>query len=212
MRKILLAAAAALLSVGAFAQFRPSFIVNVGYQGANLMQKDVKFDLLSGLRAGVDVDMSVWNAGAMNLSVRPGLYYSMKGAAESDASLTERLHYIDIPILANLTFNAGGFGVFVNAGPYLGFGLGSSTKLGDITSDENLFGKDGIFNVFDIGMQMGAGAEWNNILLSIGTQFGIANLDKTVDKVNDVLGELGSDAKANAVRNQTFFITVGYRF
>ena len=223
MKKILLAAAAALMTIGAYAQYRPTFIVSAGYQGASLkVENNSDTQLASGARVGVDADFSVIDAGAVNFSIRPGVHFSMKGSKYANGldlgslgsfsgSVTDHLYYLDVPVLANVGFNAGGFGVYVNAGPYVGFGVGSSRTT--VTSTEtvitdpktnvdsnstNLFAEDGgIYKPFDWGFQLGAGVEFNRFLVGVGTQFGLGNISR-FDNVS--------------VKNSDFFVTVGYRF
>lgn len=222
MRKLLLAAAAALVTLGAYAQYRPTFIVSAGYQGATLKSETLKDSkIASGARAGIDADFSLYDAEYMNISLRPGVHFSMKGAkyqlinadfgklGKADVAVTDHLYYVDVPVLANFGFNAGEFGVFLNAGPYLGFGVASSrtttSNTESIITDPkkttdskstDLFGENG-YNRFDWGAQLGAGIEYRNVLLGVGTQFGIGNLSK----VKDV-----------TIRNSDFFVTLGYRF
>ena len=221
MRKLLLAAAAALMTIGAYAQYRPTFIVSAGYQGASLKTENNETKLASGARAGLDVDFGIIDTGTVNFSVRPGVHFSMKGSKfeqgldlgsllNTTTSFTDHLYYIDVPVLANVGFNAGEFGVFVNAGPYLGFGVGSSRTITNTTStiatdpstntdrsETNLFGDNGIYKPFDWGIQLGAGVEFHRVLVGVGTQFGLGNISKS-DNVK--------------INNSDFFVTVGYRF
>lgn len=228
MKKLLLAAAAALMTVGAYAQYRPTFIISAGYQGATLKVGDSKdTKIASGARVGVDADFSLYDAGYMNISLRPGVHFSMKGSKlengfkfgdliDTKASATTHLYYIDVPILANVGFNAGEFGVFVNAGPYLGVGVGSSltttsstaTAMTDpkTTTDSkstNLFGDNGAYNRFDWGIQVGGGVEYNRFLVGVGAQFGLQNINRVKEAAGVTLP---------ATKNSAFFVTVGYRF
>lgn len=215
MKKILMAFAAALVAIGASAQYRPSFIVSAGYQGANLItnEKEAGNKVKSGFRVGVAADFAVYNFGNGALSIQPGLYYSTKGAKSESGnenakvSSTTNLGYIEIPVLANLSFGmSDGLGVFVNAGPYMAFGVNSnintSGKLGSIQGEANtgkeLFkGDNSVYKPFDAGIQVGAGVEYRRVQLGVGTQFGLVNMART-DNIN--------------VKNQTFFVTLGYRF
>lgn len=230
MRKLLLAAAAALMTIGAYAQYRPSIIVSAGYQGANLKSSSsgYKSNIASGARVGIDADFNLYEGNNMYFSLRPGAHFSMKGAKDQSGvdlgslfnskwTYTTHLYYIDFPILANVGFDAGEFGVFLNAGPYLGVGVGSSRKTtsqtnvignqGDKKVDSkttNLFeGDNAAFGRFDWGIQLGAGVEYNRFLVGVGTQFGIQNINKTKEIA-------GKTLPTN--KNATFFVTVGYRF
>lgn len=219
MKKILMIAAAGLLSIGAMAQYRSGIIVSAGYQGANIKvnQDNSGNKMKSGFRAGVAVDLPVYDFGAGVLSIQPGLYYSMKGTksqttiASVTGMATTTLGYIEMPILANASFSVSdGLSVFVNAGPYLAYGVNSSRRVkaeGKIINADsgeksaNLFKKDkngnSIINPFDAGLQVGAGVEYQRVQLGVGAQFGFVNMTKT-DKIKST--------------NSAFFVTLGYRF
>lgn len=211
MKKIILAAfASAVFALGAMAQSRPGIIVSAGYQGANISNiNDAK--VASGARAGVAVDFGVLDAGNMMLSIQPGLNFSMKGVRMTEDSDSGKLntYYLDLPILANLRFDGGnGLGAFVNAGPYIAYGIGGNLKLGSLKIEENPFKKvdgESFLNAFDWGLQVGAGVEYNRMMLTVGTQVGMYDITPKVNGVEDIFGE-----KTN--KNTSFFVTVGYRF
>ncbi len=214
MKKIILAAiASTVFAIGAMAQYRPSVIVSAGYQGANISGvKDSK--IASGARAGVALDFGVLNTGGMELSVQPGLNFSMKGFSYGDKEdIKNSLYYVDLPILANLRFGVTeGLNAFVNAGPYLAYGVGGSAKAGDNKDKTNPFKETTIagksiraYNPFDWGLQVGAGLEYQRVMLSVGAQFGM--YDVTHNYNLPVVGEVGDTNK-----NSAFFVTAGYRF
>lgn len=222
MKKIIMLVAASMLSIGAFAQYRPGIIVSAGYQGARTTMNDkgVGNSMKSGARAGVAVDLPVYNFGAGTLSIQPGLYYSMKGSqsvreiASLKTTTSTTLGYIEMPILANLSFGVGNdLGVFVNVGPYLAYGVNSSMRVkadGKIVNTDsgekvtNVFKKDkdgkSLLNPFDAGIQVGAGVEYKRVQLGVGYQHGLVNINKNF---------IGEKLKMN---NASFFVTLGYRF
>ena len=214
MKKIILAAfASAVFAIGAMAQYRPSVIVSAGYQGANISGvKDSK--IASGARAGVALDFGLLNTGAMELSLQPGLNFSMKGLSFGDKEKVKNsLYYIDLPILANLRFGVtDDLNAFVNAGPYLAYGIGGSAKVGENKDKTNPFKETTIagksiraYNPFDWGLQVGAGLEYQRVMLSVGAQFGM--YDVTHNNDLPIIGEVGPTNK-----NSAFFVTAGYRF
>lgn len=192
MKKIILAAfASAVFAIGAMAQYRPSVIVSAGYQGANISGFE-NSKIASGARAGVAVDFGLLNSGAMELSLQPGLNFSMKGLSFGDKEKVKNsLYYIDLPILANLRFGVtDDLNAFVNAGPYLAYGIGGSAKVGDNKDKTNPFKETTIagkslraYNPFDWGLQVGAGLEYQRVMLSVGAQFGMYDVthNYTVD-------------------------------
>lgn len=218
MKKIILAAiASTVFAIGAMAQYRPSVIVCAGYQGANISGvKDSK--IASGARAGVALDFGVLNTGAMELSIQPGLNFSMKGFSYGDKEdIKNSLYYVDLPILANLRFGVTeGLNAFVNAGPYLAYGVGGSAKVGDNKDKSNPFKETTIAgksiracNPFDWGLQVGAGLEYQRVMLSVGAQFGMYDVSKnyTVD-----IPVVGKKEFGDTNKNSAFFVTAGYRF
>ena len=101
---------------------------------------------------------------------------------------------------------------FVNAGPYLAYGVGGSAKVGDNKNKTNPFKETTIagksiraYNPFDWGLQVGAGLEYQRVMLSVGAQFGM--YDVTHNYNLPVVGEVGDTNK-----NSAFFVTAGYRF
>lgn len=218
MKKIILAAiASTVFAIGAMAQYRPSVIVSAGYQGANISGfNDSK--IASGARAGVALDFGVLNTGGMELSVQPGLNFSMKGFSYGEKeSYKNSLYYVDLPILANLRFGVtDGLNAFVNAGPYLAYGVGGSAKYDDKTEKTNPFKETTIagksfraFNPFDWGLQVGAGLEYQRVMLSVGAQFGL--YDVTQNHTFD-FPIFGQKTFGETNKNSAFFVTAGYRF
>lgn len=205
---IFAALASSLFAIGAMAQSRPDIIVSVGYQGANVSNFESS-KMVSGVRAGVALDFGVANMGTMQFSVQPGLNFSMKGWSAGSENLnvnkTTNLYYIDLPILANLRFDAGrDLNAFVNAGPYLAYGVGGKTSGNflsiEYSKDVNPFKKydgESLYRAFDWGLQVGAGVEYRRIMLGVGTQVGLYDITP---------GESLSN------KNTSFFVSLGYRF
>lgn len=221
MKKVL-ALVAALFCTAAVAQDRPTFILQGGYQGANISSEDFKeAKMVHGLRAGAAIDYVFFRGNAFELSGQVGLNYSMKGVKvalpDSDPEnlgVTKfTMHYIDLPILFNSRFHLSNeTNAFINVGPYLAYGLNAKATFegkspeGKVTAepDQNLFkplvpGEDnGMFKRFDYGIQVGAGLEYNRIMCGVSTQFGLA--------------PVANDDKDITSKNVSFALTLGYRF
>ncbi|MBR8763668.1 hypothetical protein IX335_000883 [Porphyromonas levii] len=213
MKKIIFAAlVSSLFAIGAMAQSRPGIIVSAGYQGSKVTGFD-NAKIASGARAGVAIDVPVLTSGTMQLSVQPGLNFSMKGVDYGDKEkVSNSCYYVDLPILANLRFDVDSrLNAFVNAGPYLAYGVGGSAKYGDKSKSYNPFKKTTILgkevgglNAFDWGLQVGAGVEYSRVMLTVGTQVGFYDITPNIE----ILG-----FKAGTKNNNTsFFVTLGYRF
>ncbi|TFH94883.1 porin family protein [Porphyromonas levii] len=224
MKKIIFAAlVSSLFAIGAMAQSRPGIIVSAGYQGSKVTGFD-NAKMSSGARAGVAIDVPVLTSGTMQLSVQPGLNFSMKGVTYGNdkVEIRDSFFYVDLPILANLRFDVDSrLNAFVNAGPYLAYGVGGASN-STIKPTEYYNPFEGIINqgkeigglrAFDWGLQVGAGVEYSRIMLALGTQVGFYDITPdiyTLDifGIKDILG-----IKAGTKNNNTsFFVTLGYRF
>jgi hypothetical protein len=186
MKKIMiLAAGFAVLASPAIAQI--SFAPEVGLNLANMHTKykdlsgaEQKMDdgIKLGVKLGANVNIPVCN----NVTIQPGLFYSIKGVKiEEDASYgtytgTEKnnvtLHYIDIPVNIQYMFNDPDEGrFFIGVGPYLGIAIsgksiqngtysGTGAPAGFDTSYSLKFGNDYPSNDlrrFDFGGQVNVG-------------------------------------------------------
>ena len=251
MKKIILGLlAAASLSFTSQAQ-NLSFIVQAGYQGAKLTSFDAQ-ELANGFRIGAALDWQFVDLGLVELSLQPGVNFSQKGATlfgtlqnggsifqlannpsiENAINAAMKMNYIDIPVLVNARFAVPVIGnLFVQAGPYVAFGIGSSTRfntgnqaLDGIGNDLlNIFNgnqkldvfKDNIMDKLDYGLQLGAGVEFSRFLVSAGYQLGLKGLaskDKTVAENVDVIGNEIKSAIGDGTKNSSFYVSVGYRF
>ncbi|MDO4695536.1 porin family protein [Porphyromonas sp.] len=206
-----------LFCMTAVAQNRPTFIIQGGYQGANI-SGDSDSKLKSGFRAGVMMDYAFMTSDLTEFSIQSGLNYSEKGFRKeasvggAKGAYDQTLRYIDLPILLNGRFKMSeSINAFVNAGPYLAYGISTNQKIsgkieGFIEIDRkpkgNLFkegGKDNkaVYNPFDMGVQIGAGIEISRFMVGVGTQYGLLNIEK--------------EGKGSS-KNISFFGSVGYRF
>lgn len=221
LRNVILGSLLGVFALGATANAQIGFIVRGGYQAANITGSSFDTKIANGARAGVAADITVYDGGMSRISIQPGVDFSMKGYKVGEVkkddnvglSSTTNLYYVDIPVLANFAFDLGNdLGVFVNAGPYLGVGVGGKTTAegkffglsGKTSDDLKPFDADnGFLNRLDWGAQVGAGVEYNRFQVGVGTQFGIGDIR------NDNWKKANED---KAIRNSNFFVTVGYRF
>ncbi len=221
LRNVILGSLLGVFALGATANAQIGVIVRGGYQAANITGSSIDTKIAHGARVGAVADITVYDGGMSRISIQPGVDFAMKGFKVGEIkkedkvglSTTTNLYYVDIPVLANFAFDLGNdLGVFVNAGPYLGVGVGGKVTgegkffglAGKTGKDIKPFDKDkGIYNRLDWGAQVGAGVEYNHFQVGVGTQFGIGDLrNETLKKANE----------GKALRNSNFFVTVGYRF
>lgn len=184
MKKVLCTLVLAMVAMIGFSQARID--VRAGMSITNLTKSEM--DAKVGYTLGVGIDLPV----ATSFSVQSGLMFTGKGAKKGDLKATPC--YLDIPILAAYKMPiADDVNFVVNAGPYIGIGLGGKVKYDDLKSD--YFGDDGAKR-FDLGLQYGVGAEFgDHILLNLSGQYGFISPFEDSDE-----------------KNLGFFLTVGYRF
>lgn len=195
--KSIFVAAALLVSGSAFAQ--EAGTVKFGVQaGANLSNFAGDLDDLDDLDAkvGFQVGVTADYFLSQNLFLQSGLAYTTKGAKKEvlGVKTTMNLNYLQLPVRIGYAIPVSeGFSVNLNAGPYVAYGIGGKTKVGDLKSDS--FGDDGL-KEFDFGIGGGVGAEFGAIAINLGYEYGLADLGSDNIKVNNV----------NA------YLTLGYKF
>jgi hypothetical protein len=135
-----------------------------------------------------------------SLFFNTGLLFSIKGAKMDygNENATTSLNYLEVPLNVAYKFSGGEKSkVFIQAGPYLGYGLSGKSKYGDESEDIN-FKDDGIKR-FDFGLGFGLGIELGSIVPSVSYQFGLSNLnDDSEDEMT--------------VKNNVFQISIAYMF
>ncbi len=164
-----------------------------------------------GFIAGAEVGFSISDM----FSIQTGLNFTQKGTEyeEFGATTTLTTNYIELPLLARVSFGSDKVKGYVNAGPSLGLGLNGKIKaeaLGFSIEEDISFGdsdaSDFSFdNSLDLGVQFGAGVGYllgpGQIVLDLRYGFGISNLFETPD------GFDRSDFKST---NNVFAISLGY--
>ena len=140
---------------------------------------------LSGFQLGPVIDFKLWKDFYMNT----GLLFSLKGynlnspeLAGSEAVFLNgkvKLGYFDIPL--NLAYKfplSGKTKFFIQAGPYLGLGMGGTVKIQTTpeTPIQDIYSYDYLHN-FDFGVGTGAGVEIGPIVASVNYERGISNLN-----------------------------------
>lgn len=152
------------------------------------------------------------------LSVQPEFLYIQKGTAyEADLPVVGNVksritvNYLEVPLLAKISFGSDAVKAYVNAGPSLGFGLGGKleTEIGNEDDEAELtFGNgddDDFNNRFDLGAQFGGGIGFQagpgDLLLDVRYGLGLSNLNKTED------GMTKEEAKS---KHRVIALTIGY--
>ena len=186
--------------------FSQAFGVRAGLNLANMTAKDSddSYDddneMLIGLNLGVSASFEI----SSGLMFETGLGLSQKGYKISEGGFTGtyRTNYLDIPLTVKKMF--AGDKIFVQAGPYLGFGISgkSKYKFDGETEDEPIdWGSDKDDDDqkrLDFGLTFGAGAMvTEKIQVGLNYGLGLANVSP--------YSENGYKATNNVIG-----ITVGY--
>ncbi len=190
MKKILLMAVVMLASVASYAQQAVGTFTlqpKIGMNVASLTKCD-GCDPRIGLAAGVEAEYQATDI----FSVSAGLIYSMQGnkAKEEGVTLTTKLDYINIPILANVYVTKG---LAVKLGVQPAFNVSDKQKLSG--GKASVEAEDVGAESFDFSIPVGLSYEYNNVVFDARYNFGVTNIAD------------GGDSK-----NSVFQITLGYKF
>lgn len=190
MKKILLTAVVMLASVASYAQQAVGTFTlqpKIGMNVASLTKCD-GCDPRIGLAAGVEAEYQATDI----FSVSAGLIYSMQGnkAKEEGVTLTTKLDYINIPILANVYVTKG---LAVKLGVQPAFNVSDKQKLSG--GKASVEAEDVRAESFDFSIPVGLSYEYNNVVFDARYNFGVTNIAD------------GGDSK-----NSVFQFTLGYKF
>lgn len=186
MKKILVVAALMLSSVSTFAQHAVgSFNLQpkVGVSIADLTEFKGS-DPRVGVVAGVEGEYQASDI----FSVSAGVLYSMQGTKVT-ADATNRLDYINVPIMANVYVVKG---LAVKLGVQPGFNVSNKFKANNLKAIENYVREA---QSVDVSIPVGLSYEYNNLQLDARYNWGVSKAFNL------------SDAK-----NSVFQITLGYKF
>lgn len=190
MKKILFVAALMLSSVSTFAQHAVgSFNLQpkVGVSIANLTEVKGS-DSRVGVVAGVEGEYQASDI----FSVSAGVLYSMQGTKGNIGNFidaTNRLHYINVPIMANVYVVKG---LAVKLGVQPGFNVSNKLKVNNLDAFDNPVVKA---QSVDVAIPVGLSYEYNNFQLDARYNWGVSKAFKLTD-----------------AKNSVFQITLGYKF
>lgn len=190
MKKLFLMAVVMLASVASFAQHATgSFTLQpkVGLNIASLTKSDGA-DPRFGVAAGVEAEYQATDI----FGISAGVLYSMQGNKfeERGITTTNKVDYINIPILANVYVVKG---LAVKVGVQPGFKVNDEYKIGN--GDHSISGNADKAKSFDFSIPVGMSYEFSNVVLDARYNFGCTKVFDGVD-----------------CRNSVFQITLGYKF
>ena len=189
MKKIMLVAALMLSSVATFAQHAVgSFNLQpkVGVSIANVTESKGT-DPRVGIVAGLEGEYQATDI----FSVSAGVLYSMQGAKANWDNLidaTNRLDYINVPIMANVYVVKG---LAVKLGVQPGFNVSNKLAANNRATVDNPVKAQSV----DVAIPVGVSYEYNNFQLDARYNWGVTKV-----------------YEGSKVKNSVFQITLGYKF
>ena len=181
MRKVIIMAVLMLSSVAAFAQ-RPvgSLTVQpkIGMNFATITKADDSESRI-GLVAGAELEYQISDI----FSISGGALYSQQGCEWSEDGRTEtnKLDYINIPVLANVYVVKN---LAVKFGVQPAFNVNSKAKASK--GDSSIQGSIEGIKTFDFSIPIGLSYEYKNIVIDGRYNFGLTKVSKYADSKNSV--------------------------
>lgn len=184
------------------------FGVRIGANLANVSSDPEVFSTSS--RFGISGGLFYQVKASDNLIIQPEINFVQQGFKTElsilgiTATSNTSLNYLQIPVLLKYGFgNMEAMNFFVQAGPYLGLGMGKikskSCASGVCETSESDFGSgDGQLKSSDFGLDLGAGININsNLSVDVRYALGLSDLDNSSD---------------GTAKNTAINIGVGYKF
>ena len=202
MKKILVSIVAALMAVPSFAQFSSG--------GFELDKQSLYYGVrFGGTVASINGDISIGSKVGMTLAgvigirvssttplfLESGLYYTQRGAKNSDYNITH--NNLEIPVVIKYGIQASNdIAVLPFFGPYFAYGLSTEVKVKTPNAGNFRVNRN------NMGFKIGCGAEYNKLYAEVGYQFGVTNI------IDDEF-ETGTGQSS---RNNALFLNVGVNF
>ena len=196
MKKILISVACLVFSV-VLAQGQVKFgpLVGLNFSNVNVDEGADAYSSKTGLRIGVMADLAISD----NFSIAPEFSLSQKGSkvdygAFLGGEQKTNINYLQLPV--NLVYHLNvldNLGIFVDAGPYVGYAVSGKVEDTDIE-----FGSaEGEMKALDFGLGFGAGAEVGSLLFKLQYEMGLSNL---------------SNVDNSKIKNTNLCVSVAYMF
>lgn len=222
MKRYIITITALLLSFVANAQIeQPRRILEVGFAGGMNMNKmdfqpTIRQTYLNGINGGISLRYTSEKYFSMICAAQMEVNFSQRGWKEdfddeTGNSYSRTLNYIEVPLLAHLSWGKEerGLQFFVNLGPQFGFFIGDSEEyIGNWRPEERpqsirpVYGKE-VEKKFDYGIAGGLGVELKtkagNFFVEGRYYYGLS----------DIYGNSKTDDFGRSA-NQTIYIRAGY--
>ena len=152
---------------------------------------DARFGFAAGLVAEIGISEM--------FAVQPEVLFSQHGAVETTDFLGEEIetkirhNYVQVPVLAKLTFGSEALGINVLAGPHIGLGMGDimlETTAGGMTEEDSGSWEDAGLTTFDFGITGGVGVSFpagpGKLGIDARYQLGLVNFFEDGDDDNSI--------------------------
>jgi len=195
-KKFLIVLLVAVLTAS-YAQAQLTFGARAGLNLTNVYKNvdgEMKgLDWKPGFQIGVVAEYAILE----DLFFQPGILFSQQGfksetsSGSANVKVTCNLNYIQIPL--NLQYRNESGSLYLQAGPYFGYGIGGKMKMEASSGGTSLSlsekikfgnGDDADFKALDFGLGVGAGLQLGNLQAGLGLNYGLANLGTDVKVKN----------------------------
>ena len=195
MKKLLVAILSVLFAAPSFAQFSSGgfslsennmyYGIRIGMNIANLSGDSQSMDSKVGLTLGGVIGFRLSDVSPV--CVESGVYFSGRGAKKDKINVG--YNCLDIPLVVKYGFHATDeVSVIPFFGPVFSYAVSGKTKQPDMNGGYEKVGSFDEKKAFtgglkraNMGLKLGCGAEYNNIYLEAGYQFGVSNIAKYDD-------------------------------
>lgn len=165
-----------------------------------------------GYKTGITVAGVANYAFSDLFSIQPELAFVQKGAEFDFLGVNlggETVNYIELPILAKVSFGPENFKFFINAGPSFGFAIGASFEDDEGNSESAKFDDTDGRKRFELGLAFGSGIGFmaGPGMLTIEGRYGLGLSPYAEDKDTDLL--TGAEV-TNTIKNIGYMFSVGY--
>ena len=194
MKKIFSLAAMLMLAMVASAQITWNVKGGIGFS-ACYGEKGLKSHMVG--KAGVGIEYAL----STNFSLMPSVEVAIKGCefdkdiygvADNGNAETLEITYLQIPVLGAYRFNLNdSWNITAKAGPYFAYGVDGKFK----ELNKDLY-KDTDAKRFDVGADVGVDFEYHRFVFGVEFEIGFTNMS----------------AGNGKVKNEAFYLTVGYKF
>jgi hypothetical protein len=169
-----------VVNMEAQVKFGPKVGLNLSTMTLKALGISVDPKTLAGFHLGVISEITLTNS----LTLQPGILYSTKGSKYKidTEEFSMAPSFLEIPVNVLYGFDLGGAKLDLFAGPYFAYGIGGKSKSGGESADIKFgSGQENDMKPFDLGINIGAGINLSNIIISAQYGLGLTNLSPVTD-------------------------------